>query len=469
MKRIISIMLSLVMILGVIPAATAFAEEKESNVKTTMMEATATATQQASDEALWEAMWDQYYAEHPEALKAADTSVRGVRSTTETTLSAMRARAEALVNYKWTPSKKISTWNGNSYNGKNYFPAGSTVTGVPYTLFTWEFNVRSLCSLNQYKAVASKNYSDTTYCNSVGATRTGPVYGSCCADLVSEVFGGSYMSGDTIGIHSVGGHWKSELGTTVKNQKMSDIRPGDAVSDSGQHHIIWVGYVTDSTITIYEQTPPVAVKKVLNKSQYTDAYGNFIYNGATYNVITRSKAFIDDSNPFVDVNENAPYYQAVMWAVQNGITSGTDATHFSPNLTVKRCDALVFLWATKGRPGHTVTDNPFVDVKPSDWYYNAVMWAYENGYAAGTDATHFKPKANCDRSQALQFLYAAAGKPNVNIGQNHYSDVSNQNWYWKCAVWAYLKNLETGENGMFNATTPCSRADIVTYLYKLYK
>ena len=140
MKRIISIMLSLVMILGVIPAATAFAEEKESNVKTTMMEATATATQQASDEALWEAMWDQYYAEHPEALKAADTSVRGVRSTTETTLSAMRARAEALVNYKWTPSKKISTWNGNSYNGKNYFPAGSTVTGVPYTLFTWEFS-----------------------------------------------------------------------------------------------------------------------------------------------------------------------------------------------------------------------------------------------------------------------------------------------------------------------------------------
>ena len=207
-----------------------------------------------------------------------------------TTLEAMTARAEAIVNYRWTPTQDIATWNDNAYNGLNYFPAGSTVVGEPYTLFTSEVVSWSLCSLEQYANVASSNYSATAYCNSTSATRTGPVYGSCCVDLVCEVFGGSFMNGSNTRYHNVSAIRNSDYATTITGQKMADIKAGDAVSDTTKAHIIWVGNVTDTQITIYEQTPPVARKVVLNKASYTDANGYFVYGGKQYSVITRSNA-----------------------------------------------------------------------------------------------------------------------------------------------------------------------------------
>ena len=92
----------------------------------------------------------------------------------DTSFSAMLMRAEALVNYEWVPSERIYTWNDNEYNGKNYFEAGETVRGVPYTLFSWELGFDGLLSLEQYKTKSSINYSTTAYCNSVSAERTGP-------------------------------------------------------------------------------------------------------------------------------------------------------------------------------------------------------------------------------------------------------------------------------------------------------
>ena len=214
-------------------------------------------------------------------------------SYSSTTYEAMLARAEAIVNYTWTPSQDIATWNGNRYNGLTYFPAGSTVVGEPYTLFTSEVVSWSLCSLEQYTTKAGSNYSATAYCNSVSATRTGPVYGSCCADLVCEVFGGNFMNGDNPRYHNVAAIRNSSYGTTIHDQKMSDIKAGDALSDAPNHyHIIWVGNVTDTEITIYEQTPPVARKVVLNKAEHTDANGYFVYGDKQYSVITRSNSFV---------------------------------------------------------------------------------------------------------------------------------------------------------------------------------
>lgn len=286
MKRVnqlFAIILCVVLFLSIFPSQV-FAKELSSQER-----------MQTLDEAQWEEMWDQYWAEHPEeweTLETPDTAIRSTTRGTDTSLSAMRSRAEALVNYQWTPSRNISTWNSNSYNGKTYFPSGTVITGVPYTLFTSEVVAQSLCSLEQYKAVASSNYSATAYCNSVGATRTGPVYGSCCADLVSEVFGGNFMSGSSPRYHSVGSIWNTSYGTTVHSQKMSDIRAGDALSDYPNHyHIVWVGDVTDTTITIYEQTPPIARKLTLNKASFTNSSGFFVYGGKTYSTITRTKEF----------------------------------------------------------------------------------------------------------------------------------------------------------------------------------
>lgn len=117
----------------------------------------------------------------------------------------MLERAEAIVNYEWTPTQRIAVWNENPYNGKMYFEVGETVIGMPYTLFSWELDVDSLLSLDQFKEKVSENYSTTAYCNSVGATRTGPAFGSCCATFVSEVFGGDFMNGANPRYDGVGG------------------------------------------------------------------------------------------------------------------------------------------------------------------------------------------------------------------------------------------------------------------------
>lgn len=203
----------------------------------------------------------------------------------------MLARAEAIVNYEWTPSQDIDVWNENPYNGKMYFPAGETVIGMPYTLFSWEFGFDSLLSLAQYKTKAAVNYSTTAYCSSMGANRTGPVYGSCCATFVSEVLGGSFVNEGNPRYDNCSGIENSKYGTTYYNVLMEDLKPGDAVINTSRGHVIWIGAVNDSSVTIYEQTPPVARKVVIPKTSVTSE-GYMSYGGKAYNIVTKSNELL---------------------------------------------------------------------------------------------------------------------------------------------------------------------------------
>ena len=169
---------------------------------------------------------------------------------------------------------------------------------------------------------------------------------------------------------------------------------------------------------------------------------------------------------FVDVKDGDSYQIPVAWAVGNKVTAGMDATHFAPASTVTRAQAMTFFWAALKKPKFKKANTRFVDVKKSDWYYKPVMWAVENGVTAGTDATHFSPNKTCNRGEILAFLYASLKKPKVKI-KNPYKDVSNQ-WYKKAALWAYANGIEKGEKGKFNASTPCTRASTVTYLYRFF-
>ena len=111
-------------------------------------------------------------------------------------------------------------------------------------------------------------------------------------------------------------------------------------------------------------------------------------------------------NPFVDVSKDSYYYKAVLWAAEKGITSGKNATHFQPDATVTRAQFVTFLWRAEGKPAPK-GDNPFVDMANGQYYTDAVVWAYENGITSGKDATHFQPDANCIRAQVVTFLYRA--------------------------------------------------------------
>ena len=173
------------------------------------------------------------------------------------------------------------------------------------------------------------------------------------------------------------------------------------------------------------------------------------------------------ANPFEDVHEDDFFFNPVMWALDEGVTGGIDETHFAPENTVRRSDSMVFFWAANDRPGFTSTNKTFKDVKKSHWAYPAVMWAVENGITGGTDkeGKYFSPSRTCTRCEILQFMYAAMDKPGYTIA-NPYSDVKNKHWYKDGAIWAYENGLERGEDGKFNAMTPCTRGYVVTYLYR---
>ena len=219
---------------------------------------------------------------------------------TEANFSKMLERAEAIVNYEWTPTQRIETWNENPYNGKMYFEEGETVKGVPYTLFSWELGVDGLLSLEQYKSKASINYSTEAYCNSVAANRVGPVYGNCCGTFVSEVLGGNFMNGKSPRYDGVGKIEGSPYGTCYKNVKAINLQPGDALANTSGGHIVWVAENNGEQIKLYESTPPVSKVTVLDLETNVNSNGYLVYGSGIYNIVTKSNEIIRDDLEYIE-------------------------------------------------------------------------------------------------------------------------------------------------------------------------
>ena len=174
-------------------------------------------------------------------------------------------------------------------------------------------------------------------------------------------------------------------------------------------------------------------------------------------------------NPFTDVPEGSFYYEPVLWAVRNGITAGTTPTTFGPNDKCMRAHVVTFLWRAAGSPEPTRTDNPFVDVKSTDFYYKPVLWAVENGITAGLDATHFGPTSYCNRAQVVTFLYRTMNYPEVTAADNPFTDVQAGSFYYKPVLWAMENGVTAGLTATaFGPNSICNRAQIVTFLYRAF-
>jgi len=174
-------------------------------------------------------------------------------------------------------------------------------------------------------------------------------------------------------------------------------------------------------------------------------------------------------NPFVDVKESDYFYDAVLWAyyAKPQVTNGLDATHFGPAVTCTRGQIVTFLWRALGEPAPSITKNPFEDVKESDYFYKAVLWAVEKGVTNGVDDTHFAPNANCKREHAVAFLYRAAGKPAYTAKDNPFEDVAKDAYYYDAVLWAVEKNITKGmDEKHFGPSAACQRSQIVTFLYR---
>ena len=187
-----------------------------------------------------------------------------------------------------------------------------------------------------------------------------------------------------------------------------------------------------------------------------------IRNLSTFAVIPGSE--VPQSNPFTDVSTSDYYYDAVLWAADNGVTGGTSATTFSPNVTVTRAQMVTFLWRAHGSPKATGA-NPFTDVSTSDYYYDAVLWAVANGVTSGTSADTFGPDAAVTRAQAVTFQWRAAGSPVVS--GSSFDDVAADAYYANAVAWAVANGITSGTGGSnFSPDVVVSRAQAVTFLWR---
>ena len=174
-------------------------------------------------------------------------------------------------------------------------------------------------------------------------------------------------------------------------------------------------------------------------------------------------------HPFLDVPAGAYYEDAVVWAVGKGITSGTNATTFDPNGTCTRAQAVTFLWRAAGSPTPKTKIMPFPDVPVGSYYWNAVLWAIEQGITAGTSYLTFSPNDSCTRAQIVTFLWRAKGNPAVS-GNAPFTDVAPDAYYAAAVTWAEKNGITGGiGSGLFGSNNTCTRAQIVTFLYRAMK
>ena len=270
------------------------------------------------------------------------------------------------------------------------------------------------------------------------------------------------------------------------------VRPGQSSSggssDRDHDHSVSVpSHITGGAMSV---TPTAAAKGTtvtiavkpdngykLDKLTVTDKDGNRLSlsdkgNGKYTFIMPAGKVNVDvafskvaATISFRDVKQSDYYYDAVKWAVEKGITEGTGAKTFSPHASCTRAQMVTFLYRAAGSPTPKSTTNPFKDISSTDYFYNAVLWAVENGITSGTGAGTFSPATTVTRGQTVTFLYRAAGSPEVSGGS--FSDVATDAYYAKAVAWANENNITSGVgNGKFSPGADCTRGQIVTLLYR---
>ena len=175
------------------------------------------------------------------------------------------------------------------------------------------------------------------------------------------------------------------------------------------------------------------------------------------------------ANEFIDVPAGSYFYEAVMWAVENGVTTGVSASRFDPNGVCTRAQAVTFLWRAAGSPKPETRAMPFTDVPVGSYYYDAVLWAVENGITMGTSDTTFSPNATCSRAQIVAFLWRSEKSPAAGTA-NPFADVKSDAYYADAVLWAVKENITKGTTSTtFSPNADCTRAQIVTFLWRCKK
>ena len=227
----------------------------------------------------------------------------------------------------------------------------------------------------------------------------------------------------------------------------------------------------DQTFTI---TPDkgYAVAKVLVDGKSVGSVKSYTFKNVTKDHTIEVVFMKANGNPqtgvFVDVPEGSYYEEAVDWAVEKGITTGTGNNYFTPDGICTRAQAVTFLWRVAGSPTPKTEAMVFEDVLDGSYYYEAVLWAVENGITVGTSATTFSPELTCSRAHIVTFLWRAANSPSVKM-DNPFTDVAADAYYIDAVLWAVKHKITAGTTlSTFSPDEGCTRAQIVTFLYRAH-
>ncbi|MBR2831456.1 MAG: S-layer homology domain-containing protein [Oscillospiraceae bacterium] len=235
-----------------------------------------------------------------------------------------------------------------------------------------------------------------------------------------------------------------------------DSETGEAVKEKAFRSVaLTEGKTMTSTVPGGENVSDV-------KLYVVDDAGNAVAEVQTSGVETPVGA-----NPFTDVPAGTWYTDAVLWAVANGITNGTSDTTFSPGKGCTRGQVATFLWRANGSAEPKKAGNPFTDVKSGEYYYKPVLWAVEKGVTNGLSASTFGPGNTCTRGQVVTFLWRAAGSPEPRSKTNPFADVKTTDYFYKAVLWAVENGITNGTSDTtFSPGNTCTRAHVVTFLYR---
>ena len=264
-----------------------------------------------------------------------------------------------------------------------------------------------------------------------------------------------------------GGGGVTTYSITVKSAKNGDVTASHKTASKGTTITLTVdpdkGYVLDALTVLDGKDKEIKLTEKNGKYTFTMPASKVTVE-ATFKPLTTT-----GNNPFIDVPAGSYYEDAVIWAVDKGITSGTSAVTFDPNGNCTRAQAVTFLWRAAGSPAPKTKVMSFTDVPSGSYYYDAVLWAMEQGITKGTSDTAFSPNASCTRAQIVTFLWRASGSPAVS-GNSAFTDVASDAYYAAAVAWAE-KNSVTGGigGGLFGSGNNCTRAQIVTFIYRSVK
>ena len=254
---------------------------------------------------------------------------------------------------------------------------------------------------------------------------------------------------------------------------------GDPVYDWADDHSAITATRVCKRDPAHAETETGVVTSAVTKEATYDAEGEITYTATFANPAFEPQTAVVSlprlgrptptpaENPFTDIRESAYYHDPVLWAVANTVTNGTSDSTFSPDEGCTRAQVVTFLWRAAGKPAPASSESPFSDVKEGAYYYNAVLWAVENGITNGTSDTTFSPDETCTRAQIVTFLWRYEEQPAPAGTSNPFADVKPSAYFGSAVLWAVEKGITNGTSATtFAPEDTCTRAQVVTFLYR---